>query len=166
LVTISLSSYSGWIRFDTALVAKAALDEVGFPQGDPIKQGNEFVEESKRLLQYSPEMLAQAVNNPSAGGRVWMQFYRYRATIRAQLRALCRSHNIGIDNTTSMQAMVDSLYKAEVITAELKTKILRISTATFTAQWGTGDVPTPSEARFVAEEAPGVIQQLADASQR
>ena len=141
LVVIGVSFFSGWIEFDPTGV---------IPPSDPEAEDVcVYVKENKRITSLSPELLAQSLN-PTAGGYVWGQFYRYRATIRAQLRVLCRKQyccNSG--RMSPFPLWCRNFPSASVLTPELIDQIVQINSAFYTAQWGAEDVPTPEETKFV-----------------
>lgn len=147
-----------FLGFCLALVTINAFVEVRERQLPPNDQADLYLNYDS-LMRLSPEQLADS-QNPTAAGRVWSQFYRYRATIRALLRQMCQKESIEIKDAQAITSMVEALQSKKVLEAELANDIKEIARATFTAQWGAGDPPTPDQARFVAEKAPQVIQEL------
>ncbi len=126
---------------------------------DPSEQARIYVAEDKRIRDLPAEKLVQSLN-PTVGGEIWGQFYRYRATVRSLLRHLCLSHNIPIHNSQSISSMANMLLDKQLISARTATDVKKIAWATYTAQWGVGEAPTTDDAKFVAENAKKVIEEL------
>ena len=74
------------------------------------------------------------------------------------------SNLLRLSRMSPFPLMVQKLSSASVLTPELVDQIVRIARATYTAQWGTGDSPTPEEAKFVAQKSPEVITRLSELS--
>jgi hypothetical protein len=67
---------------------------------------------------------------------------------------------LSVEPDESITDMVKALEAKGALPPELAKDIATISRATYTAQWGAGEPPTPTQARFVAENAPRVIEEL------
>jgi hypothetical protein len=150
-----------FMGFCTLLVIVNSFVQVaqgGLPSNSKAA-ANLYVKEATRIQDLPPREIAQSLS-PTSGGLVWGEFYRYRATIRSLLRHLCDNNSIPISKTESMQDMDKTLEARGIILEPLRKDIDKISHATFAAQWGDGDLPTPDEALFVAQNAPRVINDL------
>lgn len=126
---------------------------------DSKTKAESYVQETKKLSSISPDTLLLSLN-PSVGGTIWGEFYRYRTLIRLHMRRLCFKNNIKIDDDESFQSMAETLQTKGVIDKNISENIKRIGYATYTAQWGTGNQPMPNEALFVADSSEIIIKRL------
>ncbi|GAB2559603.1 hypothetical protein [Spirosoma aerophilum] len=127
---------------------------------NPVEKAEEFIKVNKNLSSISPDTLAQSLN-PTVGGYIWGEFFRYRILIRSHMRRLCVNKlNIKVDDDESYKTMADRLYKTSIIDSVLHNNISKIGFATYSSQWGAGIQPTSKEAKFVADSAKIVINEL------
>jgi hypothetical protein len=144
------------------LNAYVQLNVRPIPPADSNKQAEVYVAEDLRIRELPAQKIGESLS-PTIGGQIWGEFYRYRATVRSLLRHLCLAHGIRIRTDQGITEMGHMLLENQKISPSIAADVEKIARATYTAQWGAGQAPTTDEAKFVADNAKRIIEELSQA---